>query len=287
MHDRAPRGAVAIAAQRVLHRLLQRGRLVGVEQKTGLLIRDAVVQPPNPASDGDGAVPLRSHLREPARLVQRRHEEQVRPGEQPVLQVIGERELDRDTLRVGRGELGERRVVTVFPGAEEDELGVRAAEQVGAEHDVQPFLRYQARTHPEKRRMGALRQAVRLLQRSLAASLAGKIVDRVVRGDVRIRRGVPGRRIDPIEDPHDPVAQLDELLLQTEPAFRRQQLARVGGTDGDGQIGERQSALEDVHPAVPLEHPRVVQVTRQTQRGQGLGREMPLESGVVHRQHGA
>src|SRR5256885_9147965 len=54
-------------------------------------------------------------------------------------------------------------------------------EQVGAEHDVQPFLRYQARAHPEERRMGALRQTVGLLQRGLAAPLAGEIVDRVVR----------------------------------------------------------------------------------------------------------
>src|SRR5207248_4493466 len=65
----------------------------------------------------------------------------------------------------------------------------------------------------------------------------------------------------------------------------RQQLAGVRGTDGDGQIGERQSALEDVHPAVPLEHPWVVQVTRQTQCGQGLRREVPLKPGVVHREH--
>src|SRR5205807_1431396 len=114
-----------------------------------------------------------------------------------------------------------------------DELRVRAAEQVGAEHEIQPFLRHQARAHPEERRMGARRQTVRLLQRGLAAPLAGEIVDRVVRRDVRVRRRVPGCRVDAVQDPHDPVAQLDELLLQTEPALRRQQLARVGGTDGD------------------------------------------------------
>ena len=59
----------------------------------------------------------------------------------------------------------------------------------------------------------------------------------------------------------------------------------MGWTDGDGHVGERQPTFEDVHPAVPLEHVPVVQLRRQAQLGQCRRRKVPLESGVVHRQH--
>ena len=120
--------------------------------------------------------------------------------------MIGERKLDRDALGVRGGELGQRRVVAVLAGAEKYELGVRRTKQVGAEDDIQPLLGHQARTHAEQRRMGARRQPVGALQRRLAAPLAGEIVDVVVRRDVGVGLGVPGFRVDPVEDPRDPVA---------------------------------------------------------------------------------
>src|SRR2546426_2863820 len=46
------------------------------------------------AGDRDRTVVLRAHLREAARLVQRRHEQPVGAGQQAVLEAIGEHELD-------------------------------------------------------------------------------------------------------------------------------------------------------------------------------------------------
>ena len=204
-----------------------------------------------------------------------------------MLEVIGEGELDRHALRGSPRQLDQRRAVAVLPGTEEHELRVGRLEQGGAEHQVQALLRHQPRAHAEERRGRLLRQAVPVLQHRLALPFSGEVVDRVVVADLGVGFGIPPLGIDPVENPHQTVGELRELVVQAEPAFRRSQLARMGWTDRDGHVRERQPTLEDVHPAIPLEHLRVVQLRRQAQSGQCARRKVPLEAGVVHRQYRA
>src|SRR5438046_8570185 len=48
----------------------------------------------------------------------------------------------------------------------------------------------------------------------------------------------------------------------------------MGGADGHDDVRVGHSALERIHPAVPLEHVGVVQLGGKTQRPHRLGREM-------------
>src|SRR2546430_3348260 len=65
---------------------------------TTLFRSDAVRQAAHPARDGDRAVALGAHLREPAWLVQGRHQQGVGPGQETMLEVIGEQ--DRKSTRL-------------------------------------------------------------------------------------------------------------------------------------------------------------------------------------------
>ena len=96
---------------------------------------------------------------------------------------------------------------------------------------------------------------------------------------------VPRLRVDPIEDAHEPVPETDERVVQSEATIRGEQLLRVPRAHGHSHVGKRQSALEGVHAAVPLEVAGVVQVGRQAERPHGFGSKVALESGVVDGQH--
>jgi hypothetical protein len=73
------------------------GRIV-VEQEPGDIIVDCVGQSADPSCDRERAVQLGAHLREPARLVQRRHEQNVSASHQFVLSIICERQLHADPV---------------------------------------------------------------------------------------------------------------------------------------------------------------------------------------------
>ena len=86
--------------------------------------------PPTSPHDRRSAVALGPHLGQPARLVERGHEEDVGSGHQPVLQPVGEVELHADAVGRGRGQLHQRRLVLLLAAAEEDELGVQREQLV-------------------------------------------------------------------------------------------------------------------------------------------------------------
>ncbi len=100
------------------------------------------------------------------------------------------------------------------------------------------------------------------------------------------RARIPLPLVDAVEHADEPVAELEEDVVQAEAAAGRPELARLGGAHrGDG-IGEHQAALQEVHLPVPLELVPVVDLPREPDVGHGLRREVALVAGVVHREHG-
>jgi hypothetical protein len=106
-----------------------------------------------------------------------------------------------------------------------------------------------------------------------------------LRGDLPIGGRVPGPLIDTVENAHQPVGQPDEGVMQPESAASGAKLLCLGRAHGGDKIGERQPSLEKVDFAVPLELLPVVELPRQADVGHDLGREVPLVSGIVDRQH--
>jgi putative transposase len=92
-HRSLPRDGVAVVRRRRLQGVAQRRGRVVLEEEARFPVADAVLQATDPPRNGYGAVALRAHLGEAAGLVERGHQEQVRPGEHLMLPAVGEREL--------------------------------------------------------------------------------------------------------------------------------------------------------------------------------------------------
>ena len=152
------------------------GRVV-VEQEAGHAVLDRVGQPAHAPRHGDGAVALRAHLRQPARLVLRGHQAHVGAGEQQVLELVGEVQLHGDAARRTLGELGEHRLVARLAVAEEDVLRVEGEVARIAEDQVEPLLRDEPRGEREDGRLPAA-EPRRALQRQPAALLPDEVVER-------------------------------------------------------------------------------------------------------------
>ena len=95
--------------------------------------------------------------------------------------------------------------------------------------------------------------------------------------------GIPLGLVDAVHDPDEALAQADERVVQPEAARGRAQLVRVRRAHRRHAVRERHAALEQVHPAVPLELREVVQLPRQPEFGQRFLGEVALESRVMHR----
>jgi hypothetical protein len=92
--------------------------------------------------------------------------------------------------------------------------------------------------------------------------------------------------VDSVENAHQTVRQPDEHVVQSESATHRPQLGSLGGAHGGDEVGKGQSALQEIHLAVPLELSPVVQLDREPQLEQRFGSELALVSGVVDRKDG-
>ena len=120
------------------------------------------------------------------------------------------------------------------------------------------------------------------LQRRLPVELLG----RVLGGDLGVGGRIPLALVDAVEHADEPVAELEEDVVQAEAAAGRPELAGLGGAHRGDEVGEHQPALQEVHLPVPLELVPVVDLPRQPDVGHRLRREVALVARVVHRQHG-
>jgi hypothetical protein len=201
-------------------------------------------------------------LRQAARLVERRHEEDISTRHEPVLQPIGEIELHADPVGRRRGQLHESLFVAMLAAPEKHELRVAGEQIVSAQDEVEALLGHETAGHAEERRLPTLRQAERALEGGLAAALSLEVVGGILRGDLSVRGRVPLALVDTVEHADEAVGQPGEVIVQAEPASRRAELVRLGGAHGGHEVGEDQAALEEVHLPVPLELPPVVDLPR-------------------------
>ncbi len=144
---------------------------------------------------------------------------------------------------------------------------------------------HQAGRHGHQRDRPVLGKAVVPLDRLLADGLAGQVRRRVPGRYVGVRGRVPVVEVDAVQDPDQPVPEPHEHIMKPESPGVGPEFEGMGGAHGRGHIGEDQPSLQEVGPSVPLQEAPVVERGRNSQLLQDPGREVPLVSGVVHRQH--
>src|SRR3990172_7597008 len=132
---------VLVQVERATERAGEGVQRVVLEQEPGAVVQDRVREATDPSRHGEDAVPLGSHLRQAARLVQRRHQQDVRPCEQAVLQRVVEVPLQNHARGETLAQRAHARFVALLAPAEERELHVRETLHQPCEHEIEPLLR--------------------------------------------------------------------------------------------------------------------------------------------------
>mmetsp|Transcript_59540 Transcript_59540/g.172435 ORF Transcript_59540/g.172435 Transcript_59540/m.172435 type:complete len:396 (+) Transcript_59540:64-1251(+) len=240
-----------------------RGLLLGLND-------DGVLQAATQCDDGDAAIPLGAHLRQAARLVPRRHEEEVAAGHHLVLHFWIEAHKAADSPRVGG--LTPTQRIGVLPLAVSHHDQLRAARNAVAgvlhqpvndlHHDVHTFLPSQAADEANQYDVGLLPQSQLLLKLGLVGTLAlDKILHRKIDVDVLVRLWVPAV-VDAVQDADQSqgVALSGDEWVEPKAATERADLLRIGGRHGDYPVGVQERGLGQVHAVAELEvfrHPLV------------------------------
>ncbi len=105
-----------------------------------------------------------------------------------------------------------------------------------------------------------------------------------VRGNLRVRNGIPLLDVDAVANADEPVAELPERVLEPKSADVREQLERVGRAHRRHHVGEGQAALQIVEATVPLHESGRPEIVRQRDVAEHRLREDALESTVVNRE---
>ncbi len=180
-------------------------------------------------NDGDRAVTESDQLREAAGLEARRHQQRVDPALDPVGEGLVVPERDGDAPRVlarrGRERVLERRV----SGAEDGELRA-SAKQLGQRRDehVDAFLPREPAHDAEYERAWLDGQAEVRLQRRLVGCALVQPMRIVARGEVRVRRGVPHRHVDPVENAGQAIGALAQEAVEPHPRLGRPDFRGIG-----------------------------------------------------------
>src|SRR5258705_5757582 len=283
VHPRRPRVLILIALERASDRLVEGVRCERIEQEPGGVVVHSVADSADPPANDEATVALRAHLCQPARLVLRRHQQQVAARYQSVLDAVRESELRAHMLWTIRGDLSEPRLVSLIPRSQKHELRVEHAQRSTGEDDVESLLLYQPAAHAEDRHPLPLRQPKCALQRGLAIRLVRRIPASVVRRYLLVRGRIPDALVNSVRDPLESIAHRSEHRVETESSFGRAQLVRVAGTHGDREIAESEAAFQEVHLSVPFQLMVVEGLGRNTQVADDGRRKVSLISGVVDR----
>src|SRR5262245_47891917 len=174
-----------------------------------LEISDRVVQSADAAHDRRGAIFQAVHLIQSARLISRRHQENVCAGFDLVRERVVISEIDADLGGHSVAHVLEIAHVTFGARTEQDEIraGLQEAPD-GLRDQIDPFLRSQARDDRDHRLFQIDRQLIFFEQVAFADRLAAEVVDSIVGRDVSVGLGVPHVVIDAVQNADQAVAAL-------------------------------------------------------------------------------
>src|SRR5246127_2096821 len=144
-----------------------------------------------------------------------------------------------DLSRIGPGDREGAILEVSVPGSEQSQLHAVGDDRWSViKKEIEPFLPGQAADDAEQEWIRRIRQTETLLQGRLVGGAILKMVRVVAPGDAKVGRGIPDRRIDPIEDP----AQVARSLAQE--AAKAHTALIVLDLDGIGRRHRRNAVCE-------------------------------------------
>uniref|UniRef100_A0A453PKD3 Uncharacterized protein n=1 Tax=Aegilops tauschii subsp. strangulata TaxID=200361 RepID=A0A453PKD3_AEGTS len=214
--------------------------------------RHRVPEPADGVHHGHGPVRHRVQLVQPARLEQRRHQQDVRARRDPVRHPHREPHPPAHLVPVLPLEPPQHVLQVRPPRAQHHELHVLLRDpRHRRRDDVHALLVVQPPDEPDERHAVAHLQAQLALQGRLALPLAGVqrvsgVVGVVVGVQVHVDRGVPLGRVDAVHDAVQFPVVLVYYVVKAPAAFRRLQLPHVAMADGDHPVCHLQASSEHV-----------------------------------------
>ena len=194
-----------------------------------------------PVAQGD-------HLALAARLEARRHREEVGAGVDPArhhpVEPLDEARPAADArsaiARNGSARLGWPLPWTTSRAPRASRVGAASGEQVEA------LLRIEPPDHPDDRARVGRVEPEPGQQVGPAGRLAGPVLARIRRRQVGVGGRIPDRRVEPVEDPDEPVALGPQGAVESHPERGRERLGGEPGRDGVDQLGAFDALEQEV-----------------------------------------
>ena len=262
------RESVALAGELVV-------RMNGVLQTAGL------------ADEREGAVPHRDHLRQSARLKQRRHEQQVAACIDLVCQIAVEHDIRRDLVRRPSLCAQEHLLVSVVAGAEYDQTDVQTEDIAqNTLNQIQTLLADQTSDHADDQRVVVCLETAHLEQTVAVLFLVLERFDRVILEEVRVGLRIKLLDVQTVDDAADLALIPAQDGIQLEAVVRRLDFLCVGRRDGGDTVCTDNCRLHQVDVAVLLEESVVVMVAVDAEYViRDLASELTLILDVVNRKY--
>mmetsp|Transcript_967 Transcript_967/g.2100 ORF Transcript_967/g.2100 Transcript_967/m.2100 type:complete len:509 (+) Transcript_967:142-1668(+) len=236
--------------------------------REGVVLLYGVLQTAGSVDYGDSAVALRVQLRQTARLVPGRHDEDVGASEDLVLHLRGESDVAGSAPVVVPLCVAEEACVPLVARAHHDHLDV-AGDAIVAVHepghnsleDIDTLLVREPPDEGDHRTVGALRQVERRLEVGLAASFpcdvvrAEEVVEALaVCAEVVVRCRVPLVNVDAVQHAVEVRESSPACVLKAPAALRREDLVPVAGRNSDDSVSQLDASLEQLDLPVVVEH---------------------------------
>ena len=252
-----------------------------------VVVLDRVVEAARCADDRERAVLHRVHLVEPARLVQRRHQEEVAARFNDVAQLRREPDVGADAAGVLGGQPVEEILGRGIAGPEHRHLHDHRVQRPrqGLLDQVEALLVREARHDPEHGPVLALLKPEPLLQVRLARRLAAHVPRRVLVGDHPVRLRIPVLVVAAVQDADEVRLAVVQVRRHPLPAQRLQDLLRVRRGHRGDRVREPEARLQQVDLAVVLENIRRVVLPSDADVGKRADVVLALVADVVDRQH--
>src|SRR5260370_698558 len=219
-----------------------------------------VVQPPGSAQHRHGTVSHAVHLIQPARLVQRRHQEDVGAGFDLVRQWFAcIAFVNADALRRLIVPTLEEVLVFARTGSQGDKesAGVENAAR-SLSDQVITLLAYQTRNDPNDGPLGLLGKPKPPQQIEFAFALAAQVIGGKISGDIRVGFRIPNVIVDAMGDPYQAVPVRPHQPIESITLLRRLNLAGISRAHRRQNICGNQAGLQSRSRTLQHEIARVV-----------------------------
>ena len=222
---------------------------------------DRIAQATGFPYDGQGAVAHGQHLREPAGLKDRGHEQEIRGCIELARQGFIELDERAHFIRMALLYMAKTIFVAGFPCTDDHQLQGHGQNFVGhIEQEVDAFLIGKAADHAEQRKFRIDLQAKLSLQSCFIGRFAfAPVFQSVIFTERTVGRGVVAEAVDPVQDTADFPALCAEDAIQPFPVVIHHDFFSIAGGNGGHSIAEGNARFQEIGHSI-LKNRRFIHV---------------------------